>query len=164
MTFQEFQIKVMSQVFKIAEKNEFEATLYMLTGDYRRKKSIIPPELFKDPSDIAKSCKRMNKLAKSIHCCFVSQCNFTRIDKESCDELGINFDTLDMNTLTDEQAHKLYNITIEGLVFNFESLNEEPKVMMFKKDKSGNYIPSVGFGENDALEQTSGNFNNLLDK
>ena len=164
MTFQEFQIKVMSHVFKEIETNNFTGTLYMLTGKYKRKIAPIPPEMFSDTSVIADNCKNMNKLANSIFCCFVSECNFTKLDREACTDAGIDFDKIESKDLTLEEVSKIKDLTIEGLVFNFESLNDDPKIMMFKKENE-NYIPSIGFKEeDDSLEQTAGTFSNLLNK
>lgn len=164
ITYKEFQIKVMADVFKKQEKNTFEPALYMLTKNNRRKIGPIPAEMFEDKEFVKDTCIKMNRIAGSIHCCFVSECNFTKVDKEKCESMGIDFEKLGSEGLTDKEAHMLRKLAVEGLVFNFDSINDSYEVNVFKK-VNNTYMPMHELNEENGFQMdTDSIFSNLLSK
>jgi len=163
ITYKEFQIKVMANVFKKINDNIFEPSLYMLTKENRNKIGPLPVEIFEQKVVIANICKEMNALAGSKYCCFVSECNFTKIDKEQCDKIGIDFDNFDQSNMTTEEAEKLRSLSVEALVFNFESLTDPAHLNLFKFI-DGQYLPVAELAQENQIEDIKSVFSNLLCK
>lgn len=165
ITYKEFQIKVMADVFKKQEKNTFEPALYMLTKNNRRKIGPIPAEMFEDKDVVRDTCIKMNKIAGSIYCCFVSECNFTKVDKEECESMGIDFEKLGSEGLTNKEADMIRKLAVEGLVFNFDSINDSYEINVFKK-VNNTYIPLQELNQENGFQEdaVSGTFTNLLSK
>jgi len=155
----------MADVFKKQEKNAFEPALYMLTKNNRRKIGPIPAEMFEDKEVVKDTCIKMNRIAGSTYCCFVSECNFTKVDKEACESMGIDFEKLGSEGITDKEAHMLRKLAVEGLVFNFDSINDSYEVNVFKK-VNNTYIPIQELNQENGFQEdaVSGTFSNLLSK
>ncbi len=163
ITYKEFQIKVMTDVFKKKTTNTFEPSLYMVTKEDRNKIGPLPGELFSQKEILADICKEMNKLAGSKYCCFVSECNFTKIDKEACDAIGVDFDKLSDQNISEEETEKIRKLSSEALVFNFESLTDNAHICLFK-NINGNYMPTIDIEENVDMQNMQNTFSNLLCK
>ena len=160
ITYKEFQIKVMADVFKKKTTNTFEPSLYMVTKENRNKIGPLPGELFEQKEVLADICKEMNKMAGSKYCCFVSECNFTKIDEKACNAIGVDFDKLSRDSLSEEDAEKIREL---ALVFNFESLTESAHLCLFK-NINGNYLPTVDIKEDTEMQNMQSTFSNLLCK
>lgn len=153
----------MTSVFKKITNNTFEPSLYMLTKENRNKIGPLPVEIFDQKKAIANICKEMNAVAGSKYCCFVSECNFTKVDKEECDKIGIDFDNLDQNNMTIEEAEKLRSLSVEALVFNFESLTDPAHLNLFEFT-NGQYLPVADLDKENQVEDMTSVFSNLLCK
>ena len=103
-------------------------------------------------------------LISRSYCCFVSECNFTKIDKEECDSMGIDFEKLGSEGLTDKEVHILKKLAVEGLVFNFDSINDSYEVNVFKK-VNNTYMPMHELNEENGFQvDANSTFSNLLSK
>lgn len=153
----------MASVFKKINDNTFEPSLYMLTKENRNKIGPLPVEIFEQKKAIANICKEMNAVAGSKYCCFVSECNFTKVDKEECDKIGIDFDNLDQGNMTMEEAEKLRSLSVEALVFNFESLTGSAHLNLFELT-NGQYLPVADLDKENQVEDMTSVFSNLLCK
>jgi len=163
ITYKEFQIKVMTDVFKKKAQNEFEPSLYMLTKEDRNKIGPLPMEIFDQRDVIANICREMNKLAGSKYCCFVSECNFTKVNEDQCNKIGLDYDKLNADNMTIDDIEKLRSIAIDAVVFNFESLTDDSHINLFK-NVNGHYLPAEDINQDKDVEEMSSVFSNLLCK